>query len=187
MTITKDLINNREWLCSLDYSASGCGERDGEDFEWKLSCLYFNTNYIYINHYSVNLFMSAKISAEESKNLCQNCTLCCDYATIKLSAPKTKDDIDYIRWLLLHKITIFTEFNKDWYAKIWTKCRALSADGHCTIYATRPDVCRGYSHSACERYKGKDYIKETHIFNTEQEFMDFVITDKKLSKAYAKK
>lgn len=128
--------------------------------------------------------MSKKISPEECKDLCKNCTLCCDYATIKISTPKTKDDLDEIRWFLLHKITIFTEFNKYWYAKILNKCTALDQNGHCTIYTTRPNVCRDYSHSACERYKGKDYIKETHIFNTEKEFLDFVNSDPKLSMIY---
>jgi len=52
---------------------------------------------------------------------CDSCTLCCDYATIKIAPPKTKENIDEIRWLLLHNITIFTEFNKDWYAKIYNE------------------------------------------------------------------
>ena len=66
--------------------------------------------------------MPAKITPEECKNLCKDCTTCCDYATIKI--PQTKDDIDEIRWLLLHKITIFTEYNKCWYIKIYNKCIA---------------------------------------------------------------
>ena len=102
---------------------------------------------------------------------CDSCTLCCDYATIKIAPPKTKENIDEIRWLLLHNITIFTEFNKDWYAKIYNKCSALNEKGHCTIYAVRPEVCKNYSHNACERYKGSEYIKETNIFTTEKEFL----------------
>ena len=51
------------------------------------------------------------------------------------------------------------------------KCSALNEKGHCTIYAVRPEVCKNYSHNACERYKGSEYIKETNIFTTEKEFL----------------
>lgn len=129
--------------------------------------------------------MPAKITPEECKNLCKDCTTCCDYATIKIPPPQTKDDIDEIRWLLLHKITIFTEYNKCWYIKIYNKCIASGQNGLCTIYSTRPEICRNYSHNACERYKDREYVKETNIFNTEAEFLEFVNKNPKLRKINA--
>ena len=114
--------------------------------------------------------------------LCKNCALCCDYVTIKIPTGIDKNDIDEIRWYLLHNIIVFTEFNKEWYVKIHSKCNALNEKGLCSIYSTRPNVCSDYSLDACERYKGKDYVEETDIFTTEKEFLEFVEKNLKLKK-----
>ena len=83
--------------------------------------------------------------------LCEHCTAkCCRYFALPIETPETREDLEYIRWYLLHdRATVFVE-EGDWYLLVHTVCQHLGADHRCGIYATRPQICRDYSTDDCE-------------------------------------
>ncbi len=96
-------------------------------------------------------------------NLCEHCTaVCCGYVALPVDKPKTPSDFDDIRWYLLHEgISVFVE-DGDWYICISARCRKVTADSRCGIYADRPRVCRKYSEDECDYHSG-DYGWEQHF------------------------
>ena len=120
---------------------------------------------------------------EENKKLCKDCNLCCQYAVIELKTPQTKKELDMIQWQILHNITIFIEDDNKWYAEIKNPCTKLNNKGLCSIYNSRPNICREYSQEECEKNKGEEYgIK--HSFKTEKEFMEFIKNNSELRKIW---
>jgi hypothetical protein len=84
---------------------------------------------------------------------CDNCGICCRYIVLEIPEPKNKKDFDHIRWLLLHKgVEVYVEKDKSWNVSIDTECINLK-DGKCQNYINRPNVCREYTISECERFK----------------------------------
>lgn len=88
---------------------------------------------------------------KEGEVLCQHCTAkCCHYFSLAIDRPKSKKDLDFIRWYLLHEhATVFTE-GEYWYLLVHTVCKHLQSDYRCGIYETRPQICRDYTTDECE-------------------------------------
>lgn len=85
-------------------------------------------------------------------NPCQGCDHCCRYVAIEIDKPTTKKDFENIRWYLLHRsISIIIDWEGAWLIQFDTPCEWL-ADGKCTHYELRPEICREYDPSECERY-----------------------------------
>lgn len=91
--------------------------------------------------------------------ICNHCPgKCCRYFTVPIRTPRTKSDFDELRWYLAHAQTlIFTETEEKngkkvvkWNLVVWTNCQYLLPDNGCSIYHTRPQVCRDYSTDSCE-------------------------------------
>jgi len=95
--------------------------------------------------------------------LCEHCTAaCCRYLAIPLDKPTTKRDYDDIRWYLMHeKLLVFVE-DGDWYIQFHTKCKNLGADNRCTVYDTRPEICREYQAKDCDYTPGS--YSYDHLF-----------------------
>ena len=89
--------------------------------------------------------------------LCEHCTAaCCRYLALPLDRPRSRRDYDDIRWYLLHDgISVFVE-EGDWYVQIQTTCKQLGSDNRCSIYETRPAICRDYEAKDCD-YSGRPY------------------------------
>ena len=89
--------------------------------------------------------------------LCEHCAgACCRYLALPLDKPTSRRDYDDIRWYLMHEgVTVFVE-DGDWYIQHQTRCKNLGADNRCTIYTTRPEICREYEPDACD-YEGGDF------------------------------
>lgn len=92
-------------------------------------------------------------------SVCNHCTgKCCRYFTVPLRTPRTRADFDELRWYLAHRQTlIFTETEEKtgkkkvtWNLVVWTDCQYLLPNYGCSIYDTRPQVCRDYSSETCE-------------------------------------
>ena len=90
-------------------------------------------------------------------SLCEKCTgLCCRYFALPLETPDCKKDFDDMRWYLYHeKTSIFIE-DDEWYLHIENPCRMLGEDNRCTIYETRPDICRDFDTDTCD-FNGEPY------------------------------
>ena len=83
--------------------------------------------------------------------LCEHCAAaCCRYIALPIDKPKSGRDYDDIRWYLMHEgVTVFVE-EGDWYVQFQTRCKNLGADNLCTIYETRPEICREYEPGECD-------------------------------------
>lgn len=94
---------------------------------------------------------------------CEHCTAaCCRYVAIPLDKPKQAKDYDDMRWYLMHEgVTVFVE-EGDWYIQFQTRCKNLGPDNKCTVYDTRPLICREYEPGECD-YTGGDYGYD-HLF-----------------------
>ncbi|RMD45516.1 YkgJ family cysteine cluster protein [Candidatus Pacearchaeota archaeon] len=94
-----------------------------------------------------------------NKNLCEGCSLCCKYIAIEIDKPENKEDIDQIRWFLLHKnVWVFIDHDNSWNVQFNTPCTKLSSKGLCTIYRKRPRICKDYSTESCEKWgEGKSF------------------------------
>jgi Fe-S-cluster containining protein len=83
--------------------------------------------------------------------LCTHCPAkCCRYFALPIDTPTTWTDFDTIRWFLLHdRATVFND-EGTWHLLVHSRCRGLRADNLCSIYETRPRICRSYSTTNCE-------------------------------------
>ena len=55
-----------------------------------------------------------------------------------------------MRWYLLHeKATVFLD-GDDWFLLVHARCKMLREDNMCSIYETRPNICRDYKTNKCE-------------------------------------
>lgn len=95
-----------------------------------------------------------KIKREElppGKVLCEYCSAkCCRYFALPIETPESFEDLEYIRWYLLHgQASVFKE-DDTWYLLVHTTCKHLQSDNRCGIYETRPQICRDYTTDGCE-------------------------------------
>lgn len=90
---------------------------------------------------------------------CVGCSKCCRYVTIHIDEPEDKEDWDSIRWYVLHEnVIVFLDNEGDWLVEFATPCEKLNADGSCSIYKDRPQVCRDYDPDNCENHgEGESY------------------------------
>jgi len=127
--------------------------------------------------------MPKKITAsEKSKELCADCSLCCEYVNILIKKPKTKEAIDKIVWYLLHGVEIHIDADGDWTVYLPLKCRALTEEKICGIYPTRPNICKQFSQSDCERYNHDS--ADDIVFANEKEFLAYVNSNLPLKAIY---
>lgn len=118
------------------------------------------------------------------QSLCDNCSKCCEYINILIKEPKTKRAIDKVVWYLLHGVSLHIDRDGDWMIHLPNRCKALDDKGRCTIYSTRPTICREYSQMKCEKYDKK--YGDRYRFNDEKEFLRFVMGNPKLKSVYSK-
>ena len=86
------------------------------------------------------------------KNPCDGCDLCCRHVAVEIDAPESDKEYDQIRWFLLHKdIWVFVDNDDSWNMQVNRPCEKLTSDGSCGYYEKRPQICRDYSASSCER------------------------------------
>lgn len=100
--------------------------------------------------------------------LCEHCTgLCCRYVALPLENPTTRRDFDDIRWFVMHEgVSVFCE-EGDWFVQFASRCDSLRDDNLCSIYDTRPQICREYEAGECD-YQGGDYSYELRFTTPEQ-------------------
>lgn len=105
--------------------------------------------------------------------LCAYCTAkCCRYFAMPIDTPETRQDLDFVRWYLLHeRASVFIE-DETWYLLVHTDCKHLQPDHRCGIYETRPQICRDYSTDNCEF--DDDAVYEMYFETAEQvaEYME---------------
>jgi Fe-S-cluster containining protein len=120
----------------------------------------------------------AKTKKIESEDLthghpCHSCgETCCRYVAVALVPPRDGSDRDLIHWYLSHhQVCIYIDKDEDWWVQVGTDCRHIGAGGGCTIYESRPQLCRDYGTHACERADHDD--ENIAEFTTVGQFEDF--------------
>ena len=115
---------------------------------------------------------------------CFNCIQCCSYVATEIDEPTTNSDYDCVLWYLYHpSVSIFVDFDNDWYIQFDSKCENLTANGLCGIYETRPDICRDYDWKDCEVRWPEEPLHKA-FFQKADEFL--VWLEKKRPKRYKK-
>lgn len=117
---------------------------------------------------AIPAFGTNKIKREDlpkGGNLCEYCTAkCCHYIAVPYETPDCFEDMEYIRWIVLHQRSTFFKDEEDWYLLVHTVCEKLQDDYRCGIYEDRPQICRDYTFDNCEYDEDwtYDFYLETH-------------------------
>jgi len=98
-----------------------------------------------------NVKKKRKLSDEELTEICTNCgAKCCKYFALEIDEPDCQDEYEDVRWYLCHENTwVFIDDGK-WYLYLHNKCRYLDDNNLCTIYDSRPKICREHNQVDCE-------------------------------------
>lgn len=97
---------------------------------------------------------------------------CCKYISVAIDPPTRRIDREEIRWFLCHKDISVRFERRRWYVQVETRCEKLGPDNSCTIYDTRPDICRQYEHRECDHLGSDD--EGTLVFTTPEQFQAFL-------------
>lgn len=87
-------------------------------------------------------------------NECKRCGACCRFLLVPIgTVPITSPFMDYIRFLTMHGLAIEADKRFVW-MRLDVSCRFLK-DNLCSIYESRPLVCRKYNGPADDLAIGK--------------------------------
>ena len=65
----------------------------------------------------------------EGKVLCEYCSAkCCRYFAMPIETPDSFEDMEFIRWYLLHEQASVFKEDDDWYLLVHTKCKHLQSN-----------------------------------------------------------
>lgn len=85
--------------------------------------------------------------------LCEGCpALCCRGVEERIKRPRTKLEIESMRWNLHFRASEVFIRNGLWYQLTLSDCVYLMENNLCSNYADRPQVCRSHKPPNCERY-----------------------------------
>jgi len=85
--------------------------------------------------------------------VCLECpSICCKDLAIEISRPRSKHDIEELKWQLhFDTVRVFIA-KRRWHLLVKGTCMYLGPDGLCTIYERRPAKCREHNPPDCERF-----------------------------------
>ncbi|MEM7248387.1 MAG: YkgJ family cysteine cluster protein [Acidobacteriota bacterium] len=75
---------------------------------------------------------------------------CCKYYATALDTPRSREQFDELRWYLMRPDTHVYKVDGDWFLLVNQDCRHLGPNNLCTIYETRPQICKDHSADDCE-------------------------------------
>ncbi len=91
---------------------------------------------------------------------CHECGRCCTYLAIEIDSPSSFADFENIHWYLTHRgISLYIDWEGDWFVEFETVCEHLSEAKTCGIYAERPQICSEFSWDECEVTTGESAWK----------------------------
>ncbi len=86
-----------------------------------------------------------EINGKSNHNCCECNALCCSHVAVEIDTPTCKREYDSIRWYLIHHNTrVFIDHDNTWHVEFMTPCKYLTDNNKCSIYETRPKLCRDY-------------------------------------------
>ena len=110
------------------------------------------------------------------KYTCDGCkALCCSDLEESIPRPRSKTEVDNLKWELHFSNTRVFIRNRRWYRLSLGRCMYLTGDNLCSIYERRPQVCRDHNPPACEYYGA---IHDT-LFKTPEDLQKFIDKEKR--------
>ncbi len=90
---------------------------------------------------------------KKESNVCLDCeATCCRDLAVMITRPRTRDEIDALKWQLhFDTVRVFIR-NRRWHVLTKGKCIFLSPENLCTNYEERSEICRDHQPPDCERY-----------------------------------
>ena len=83
--------------------------------------------------------------------VCTECARCCTYVGVGINAPTTPRLATDVLWYLYHeRVSVYRDDDGEWTVLFETRCRNLSDDRRCDVYAARPHICRGFDNRTCD-------------------------------------
>jgi Fe-S-cluster containining protein len=90
-----------------------------------------------------------------TKSECSGCpAVCCHNLSITILKPRTRKEIEELKWHLHYDTVQVYILNKRWHLYVRGRCRYLDSADLCTIYDRRPDKCRQHNPPNCEQFAG---------------------------------
>lgn len=104
-----------------------------------------------------------------SAHPCHECGACCRYVATEIDNPTAFTDYDHIHWYLAHRaVSVYIDFEGDWFIEFETVCNHLTENSTCGIYEERPQICSDFSWEECEQTTQERAWK--YRFTTPEEF-----------------
>jgi Fe-S-cluster containining protein len=101
---------------------------------------------------------------------CHACGACCHYVAVEIDNPTAFKDYDNIHWYLTHRaVSVYVDWEGDWFIEFETVCEHLTNNGTCGIYEDRPHMCSDFSWEECEKTTQERAWK--YRFQTQDEFV----------------
>ena len=86
-------------------------------------------------------------------NVCMSCpAICCHDLAMMTTRPRTRDDIEDLKWHLHYDTVHVCIRNHRWYIMVKGRCIYLSRNNLCKRYESRPEKCRKHNPPECERF-----------------------------------
>ena len=90
---------------------------------------------------------------KQSEHPCHGCAKCCLYVAIEIDSPTSMTEYDHVVWYLYHEnVSVFVDWEGQWYVKFDTRCKNLTPHGLCGIYERRPAICKDFDWRECENH-----------------------------------
>jgi Fe-S-cluster containining protein len=62
-------------------------------------------------------------------------------------------EYDHVVWYLYHEnVSVFVDWEGQWFVKFDTRCKNLTQSGLCGIYERRPAICKDFDWRECENH-----------------------------------
>jgi hypothetical protein len=114
---------------------------------------------------------------------CSGCGDCCTYVAVRIDNPRSNADYDHVHWYLSHRgVSVYVDWDGDFYLEFETRCDHLTAARTCGIYRERPEICADFSWDECEKGTGEPGHKLR--FETPEQFATWFAARR--PKAYAR-
>jgi Fe-S-cluster containining protein len=90
---------------------------------------------------------------KQSEHPCHGCAKCCLYVAIEIDSPTSMTEYDHVLWYLYHEnVSVFVDWEGQWFVKFDTRCKNLTQSGLCGIYERRPAICKDFDWRECENH-----------------------------------
>lgn len=104
---------------------------------------------------------------------CKDCGHCCTYVAVEIDDPTSFKDYDNIYWYLCHRnISVYIDWEGDWFIEFQTLCEHLTEARTCRAYEERPRVCSDFSWDECEKTTGERAWR--YQFHTPEDLLGFL-------------